>query len=84
VPSAKRLKQYHPDYPTFDHVVTRSVGGQRVLHNGVLKHLRCNQQRANRAPTGCDLLWLDLVRVRLANRPHSFKATFRGGVPNAR
>lgn len=82
VPSSKRLKRFHPDYPTFDHVITRSDGGQRKLNNGLLKHQRCNQSRGSKPPTGCDLIWLDLVRERLLKRPKSFKPTFKGGVPN--
>jgi 5-methylcytosine-specific restriction endonuclease McrA len=82
LPSARRLRRHHPDYPTFDHVLPRSAGGRRTLTNGLLKHQRCNQARADRAPTGCDLLWLLLVRTRLADRPRSFKPIFAGGSIN--
>ena len=82
LPSGKRLPRHHPDTPTFDHVIARSDGGGRTLSNGLLKHQRCNQQRGNKPPTGCDLLWRDLVQARLSMRPRSFKPTFRGGVPN--
>lgn len=82
VPSRKRLDRYHPDYPTFDHVIPRQSGGGRALANGLLKHQRCNQQRGNKPPTGCDQLWLDLVQARLSGRPQSFKSTFAGGAPN--
>ncbi|WP_371809606.1 HNH endonuclease [Croceicoccus sp. YJ47] len=82
VPSSSRLKRYDPSYPTFDHVTTRSTGGGRTLGNGLLKHQRCNQKRANRAPTGCDLIWLEFVTARLSMRPKSFKPTFKGGVRN--
>ena len=84
VPSSSRLKRYDPAYPTFDHVTTRSTGGGRTLGNGLLKHQRCNQQCANRAPTGCDLVWLEFVTARLSMRPRSFKPTFKGGVRNLR
>ena len=83
-PSSSRLKRYDPAYPTFDHVTTRSTGGGRTLGNGLLKHQRCNQNRANRAPTGCDLIWLEFVMARLSMRPKSFKPTFKGGVRNPR
>ncbi len=82
VPSHRRLKPYHPDYPTFDHVIARNHGGGRTLDNGLLKHLRCNQTRGNRRPTGCDLIWHDLVQARLSGRPRSFKSTFAGGASN--
>ncbi|WP_407925602.1 HNH endonuclease [Erythrobacter rubeus] len=68
----------------FDHVTTRSAGGGRTLNNGLLKHQRCNQQRADRPPTGCELIWLEFVTARLAKRPKSFKPTFKGGVRNTR
>lgn len=79
IPSVKRVKRHDPEYPTFDHVVTRSAGGGRLLSNGLLKHQRCNQARANRIATGCDLLWLDFAQARLQGRPRSFKSVFKGG-----
>jgi hypothetical protein len=60
----------------------KSAGGRRLLSNGLLKHQRCNQARANRPPTGCDILWLTFVAERLAKRPRSFKPMFKGAVPN--
>ena len=73
LPSAKRLKRFHPDYPTFDHVLPRSKGGGRTLHNGLLKHHRCNMARRNLPPTGCDLIWLEFIRARLAVKPQTVK-----------
>ena len=73
LPSARRLKKQHPDYPTFDHVIPRSRGGQNLLTNGVLKHRSCNAIRKDRLPTGCDMIWLAFVRARLSVRPHSVK-----------
>lgn len=52
--------------PTFDHVVTRASGGGNGIRNGLLKHRACNSARADRPPTGCDLLWHEVVRVKLA------------------
>lgn len=52
--------------PTFDHVVPRSSGGGNGIRNGLLKHRACNSERADRPPTGCDLLWHEVVRVKLA------------------
>jgi 5-methylcytosine-specific restriction endonuclease McrA len=82
VPSAKRLKQHDPAYPTFDHVVPKSSGGQRRLSNGLLKHQRCNQARGNQRPTGCDVLWLAFTTARLSSRPKSFRPFLKGGIPN--
>jgi hypothetical protein len=80
IPSARRLKRYHPDYPTFDHLQLRSEGGRRTLANGLLKHQRCNVSRGDRPPNGCDFVWAAVVQARLAQRPTSFKTVFRGGV----
>jgi 5-methylcytosine-specific restriction endonuclease McrA len=38
-----------PEYPTMDHIVPASQGGDRSYANIALAHLRCNQARANRA-----------------------------------
>lgn len=46
-----------PDYPTFDHVDPRRLGGPRSIKNGLLKHRRCNELREGRLPSGCDLIW---------------------------
>lgn len=82
--SSTRLKRYDPAYPTFDHVTTRSTGGGRTLRNGLLKHQRCNQKRANRAPTGCGLICLEFITARLSMRPKNFEPTIEGGVRNLR
>lgn len=84
LPSTRKLPLHHPDYPTFDHVVPRSAGGGRTLNNGLLKHQRCNQKRRDTPPTGCDLVWHAAVSARLAKRPPSFKAIFKGGLTNNR
>ncbi|MDX5986427.1 hypothetical protein [Sphingomonas echinoides] len=82
LPSPRHLVRYHPDYPTFDHVTLRSAGGRRLLSNGLLKHLRCNQARGARPSTGCDAIWMTVVAARLADRPRSLKPIFKGGARN--
>lgn len=52
-------------YPTFDHFAPKSWGGRRIVANGLLKHQLCNNLRADRRPTGCDLVWHDHVLTRL-------------------
>lgn len=54
-----------PLAPTFDHVCPRSKGGKSLVTNGLLKHRRCNAQRGDRPPTGCDRLWQIVVSARL-------------------
>ena len=78
LPSVRRVKKHHPDYPTFDHVVPKSLGGRRVLTNGLLKHRRCNGLKANRCPSGCDLIWLAAVQFRLEALEHYRGARHRG------
>lgn len=53
-----------PLAPTFDHFVPRSKGGTFQLGNGLLKHRRCNTKRGNGPPSGCDRIWLEVVRAR--------------------
>lgn len=55
-----------PDDPSFDHVASRASGGSNGLRNGILKHRRCNAERADKPANGCDLIWFEAVRVRLA------------------
>ena len=50
---------------TFEHVVPRSRGGGNE-GNLVLTHQRCNQRRADAAPTGCLLIWLNAVNAKVA------------------
>ena len=49
--------KWAPDYPTFDHVDPRRLGGPRSIKNGLLKHRVCNELRKGDLPSGCDLVW---------------------------
>jgi 5-methylcytosine-specific restriction endonuclease McrA len=53
---------------TIDHVVPRSLGGSNEW-NRVAAHKRCNEGKSDRAPNGCELLWLDVVNTRLLAWP---------------
>lgn len=56
----------HPNLrPTFDHVTPRALGGSNH-RNRVAMHGICNARKADRAPTGCELLMLEAVNARLA------------------
>lgn len=55
---------------SLDHVVPRSRGGGNE-RNLVAMHRRCNGLKDNRMPTGCELIWLDAVNVRLFPTPGS-------------
>ena len=80
IPSHRKLKRHHPDYPTFDHVVPRSQGGGRTLANGLLKHQRCNQQRGARIASGCDRIWQAVVAAVLRARAESPQTLKRNNI----
>jgi len=50
---------------TLEHVIPRSRGGGN-MGNLLVSHLHCNQRRGNQMPTGCMMIWLDAVNVRIA------------------
>lgn len=52
---------------TFDHVVPLSRGGKDA-GNLILMHGVCNQEKADRMPTGCELIWLAMVNAHLGAR----------------
>jgi 5-methylcytosine-specific restriction endonuclease McrA len=54
---------FQGDKPTFDHVIPRAKGGAH-RDNVVLAHFRCNQERDDRLPTGCELIVLAVIRAR--------------------
>lgn len=51
--------------PSLDHVLPRSLGGVNV-GNRLAAHRKCNSDKSNRRPTGCELVWLAAVNARLA------------------
>ncbi|MYL99591.1 hypothetical protein GR702_17660 [Novosphingobium sp. FGD1] len=51
--------------PTLDHVVPRAAGGANAIGNLLMMHHRCNHAKADRAPTGCELLMLAAANARL-------------------
>ena len=58
----------HPLRLTVDEVTPRSKGGLRVLGNQLVMHKCCNEAKADRDPSGCELIWLELVNARLRKR----------------
>jgi 5-methylcytosine-specific restriction endonuclease McrA len=55
--------------PTTDHVFCLSRGGPNRLGNMVAAHSRCNHKKADRRPTGCEIVMLMAVNNRLQIRP---------------
>ena len=59
----RREYSNHPRSATIDHVFPRSAGGKNTKDNRVLAHQRCNVEKGDRAPTGCELVWLELAKA---------------------
>jgi 5-methylcytosine-specific restriction endonuclease McrA len=55
---------YDDRRPSLDHVLPRSRGGAHV-GNRLAAHRKCNSDKSNRLPTGCELVWLEVVNARL-------------------
>lgn len=53
-----------PARPSFDHVHCHARGGRRA-GNLLVAHKKCNQKKSDRPPTGCELVWLEVVNARL-------------------
>lgn len=49
---------------SFDHVEPKGAGGPD-RGNLLLAHQGCNNKKGGRPPTGCELIWLQLVNARL-------------------
>lgn len=54
---------------SIDHVIPRSRRGPDRLGNWLASHVRCNSRKADRMPTGCELIWLLAVNARLGVKP---------------
>ncbi len=54
---------------TVDHVVPKAMNGRDCVGNLVIAHYDCNIEKADRAPTGCELIWLLAVNNRLNLEP---------------
>jgi 5-methylcytosine-specific restriction endonuclease McrA len=50
--------------PSFDHVVPKTRGGGNV-GNRLAAHRRCNTEKSNDLPNGCEILWLAVVNAKL-------------------
>lgn len=58
-----------PEDRSLEHVLPRARGGRRSWGNLTLSHVRCNLAKGRRAPTGCELIWLEAVNARLEIDP---------------
>jgi 5-methylcytosine-specific restriction endonuclease McrA len=57
-----------PHRLTVDEVIPRARGGRREYGNQLVMHQHCNFSKADRMPTGCELVWLEMVNARLRKR----------------
>lgn len=53
------------DLPSLDHVVPRVRGGGNHAGNMLAMHVRCNSAKGDRLPTGCELIWHEMVLSKL-------------------
>lgn len=61
-----------PERLSLDHVIPRFDGGVDALGNLMLCHKECNGQKSNDIPTGCEMIALIAVNVRLGVKPDRF------------
>ena len=84
-PPPEAQSRHDDSAPTFDHVLPRSLGGTNGTHNGIMKHRRCNRERGDHPPTGCDLVWQLVVWAKvvipLAEVDFQLSRTIEGGLP---
>lgn len=57
-----------------DHVIPKARGGFDGFGNVVAMHPHCNHAKADRMPTGCELIWLLAVNARLGVGPQRWAA----------
>lgn len=66
-PMAADSEVSNPDRATLDHVFPQRTGGTDATCVAV--HSRCNVRKGSRPPTGCELLVLTCIRLRVASSP---------------
>lgn len=54
---------------SMEHVIPKSKGGAVGFGNVLVTHLGCNERKADRMPTGCEMIWLLAVNARLGVEP---------------
>lgn len=62
-----------PHHYTVDHVVPLGRRGPDAFGNIVAAHKSCNSAKADRMPTGCELIWLLAVNARLGVHPQGWR-----------
>ena len=54
---------------SIDHVLPIGRGGADAIGNYLLMHRGCNHEKADDLPTGCELVWIVAVNIRLGAKP---------------
>lgn len=55
------------EHVTLDHVVPKAEGGKEA-GNFLPAHTKCNNRKGNRMPTGCELIWLEVINARARSK----------------
>lgn len=58
--------------PTIDHVIPKALRGYDGPGNILCAHSGCNNDKGDRWPTGCELIWLLQVNVQLGFKPQEW------------
>lgn len=61
--------------PSLDHVIPQDLGGTN-FRNIVAAHNRCNAEKSNDIPTGCEVIWLLVVNARIGQLPIAMQEAF--------
>lgn len=61
-----------PWFVTFDHVIPKSKGGPDRPGNLLAVHKSCNEEKGDKIPKACQLIWLLAVNSRLGFKPDTF------------
>lgn len=67
-------QRVRPGQWSVDHVIPLALGGADAFGNFAMVHGRCNTRKADRMPTGCELIWLMAVNARLGVGPQRMAA----------
>lgn len=67
-------RQIRRMWASVDHVIPLALKGFDGFGNWVVMHVDCNRLKADRLPTGCELIWLLAVNARLGVHPQGWTA----------
>jgi len=65
LPNVTRKLNGEPFSISLEHIMPRALGGADNDRNIALSHRRCNTEKADRPPTGCELIWRETIRAHI-------------------